>query len=220
MKPSNILSLYTAAVAGASVLGDRANCIDNCGRQIATTRAGAPDVASMSADCLNALNTVPAYARTSTSASLSTCTATHPLLASPTGAAPEFGGILATSNNNGCFKIALPFPIKIYGVSSTEVFMAVDGILFIQNPSDPPVTADTAVCQTKDRSGIGYDNRALPTVRCPSYNGSYPCPDALPYYTLAAFWDDLLVAANTTQGLWYEVIQLQAPEVQKSVVFE
>ena len=42
----------------------------------------------------------------------------------------------------------------------------------------------------------------------------------MPYYALAAFWDDLLLAENSIQGLWYEVVHLTAPEVQRSAVFE
>jgi hypothetical protein len=140
--------------------------LPSCGRQIAGTRPGGPDVATRSAHCANALTTAPAYASactkpgsyasacscllddstttststgtvtlttasasaTGTSSSVVSCTASHSILASPTVVAPGFGGVLPTANDNGIFKISLPFPIKVYGVSSTDVFVAVNGV--------------------------------------------------------------------------------------------
>ncbi|KAB5518665.1 hypothetical protein GE09DRAFT_1195379 [Coniochaeta sp. 2T2.1] len=156
-----------------------------------------------------------------TSTSVSTCTASHPVLASPTSAIPGVNGTLQASNSDGFFKISLPFPIKIYNVSSTEVFMAVNGA----NPLPPrplrsPLVPDTSLIETANSSAAGYSNTPLPSDHCNST--THPCTAyQLPsYYALAAFWGDLLLAENTTQGLWYEVVQLATPEVQRSAVFE
>ncbi|KAH8903251.1 hypothetical protein BR93DRAFT_940780 [Coniochaeta sp. PMI_546] len=355
MKLSNLLTLCVATLASAGVLERRANCDDNCGRQIAATRAGAVDPAIRSADCSRAFvnvvtvtvtptataltvtstasvtssiivstsgttvktttvavfstvtstdvsttvtistvlpvvpraeaekraltTSVPAYASsctkpgayasacscllghsastststvtatasavttaatitttavvtatstvsilvTSTSSEFTTdlstatiettttstliCTATGGappiVLASPTGVVPEFNGQTSPYDiDDPFYKVSLPFPITIYGVSSADVFMGINGIVFVQDPNGPVVTADTSAADQSKR--VGYTNQPFPAY-CPNFDGSFFCPGALPYYTVAPFWDDLYVYANTHQGLYYEV---------------
>ncbi|OIW26518.1 hypothetical protein CONLIGDRAFT_476211 [Coniochaeta ligniaria NRRL 30616] len=369
MKLSNLLSLCVAAVASAAVLERRANCDDNCGRQIAATRAGAVDPAIRSADCSKAVvnvvtvtvtptvtgatvtattsttssitvsqstttvttttvavfstvtttdvstsvtlstvlpvlrreeqraekraltTSVPAYASsctkpgayasacscllghsistststvtvtasavgasvtttttavvtatstvsvvyTSTSSEFTTdletatvettttstlvCTATGGappiVLASPTGVVSEFNGQTSPYNIDDTFyKVSLPFPISIYGVSSADVFVAINGLIFVQDPTGPVVTADTSAADASKQ--VGYTNGPFPQY-CPGFTGSYWCSSALPYYTVAPFWDDLYIYANTLQGLYYEVDGM-APH--RSVTFE
>ncbi|KAB5542730.1 hypothetical protein GE09DRAFT_1191994 [Coniochaeta sp. 2T2.1] len=155
-----------------------------------------------------------------TSTSVSTCMASHPVLASPTSAIPGVDDTLQASNSDGFFKISLPFPIKIYNVSSTEVFMAVNGILFLQDPSESPLVPDIFLIETVNSSAAGYSNTPLPSDHCNSTTHVCYASQLPSSYALAAFWDDLLLAENTTQGLWHEVVQLTTPEVQRSAVFE
>jgi len=96
----------------------------------------------------------------------------------------------------------LPFPISIYGVSSANVFVGVNGIVFLQDPTGPAVTPDTSA--SDNSKNVGYTNEQLPDY-CPNFTGSYFCSAALPSYTVAPFWDDLYIYANTAQGLYYEV---------------
>jgi hypothetical protein len=75
-------------------------------------------------------------------------------------------------------------------------------IIFLQDPSGPTVTPDTSAADNS--KNVGYTNGQLPDY-CPNFTGSYFCPSALPSYTVAPFWDDLYIYANTAQGLYYEV---------------
>lgn len=75
---------------------------------------------------------------TSSSVSVPTCTATVPVLPNPTGATAACGGILATSNDDGFFKLSLPFLIKIYGVLARTYQIANGMRPLLQWVSSPP----------------------------------------------------------------------------------
>jgi hypothetical protein len=91
-------------------------------------------------------------------------------------------------------------------------------MLFLRDPIIPMCTGFTSGWKTRKYSPVAYDNCLLPTVQGSFCNTSSHCLDAS--YSVAALWDDLFIGANTTQGLWYEVVQLTIPENQRSVIFE
>ncbi|KAH8706196.1 hypothetical protein BGZ61DRAFT_516912 [Ilyonectria robusta] len=90
-----------------------------------------------------------------------------PIVGSLSGASDDFDDIF--------YPLEAPFPVTIYGHSSTQVFVSINGVFSL------------------DRGDAIFRYEALP---CRNRN--------LPEYSLFPFWCDLFIYKGTPQGIYYE----------------
>ncbi|KAK6340692.1 hypothetical protein TWF696_009015 [Orbilia brochopaga] len=202
------LTIGVAAAATVLATGteDTKHCnANNCLRAVRATRISTR-LAEASADC-SAFYTapspsIPTYATAcrGDAAFKSACACISVLPPDPTVAPPVvlpsptavFGDVVngSPSNYDDPFApLTLPFPITIYGISSADIFLSVNGFFSL---IDSPSTTETYP---------SYSNGALPVhvdivANFPSY---------LPPLSVCGFWDDLYVYQGTQQGIYYQI---------------
>ncbi|KAF3907371.1 hypothetical protein ABW21_db0201731 [Orbilia brochopaga] len=179
---------------------------NNCLRAVRATRGANTRLPEASRDCSSFYTaetpTIPRYATACSGdiAFKSACacidvlppTITEPppvVLPSPTAL---FGDIVngSPADYDDPFKqLTLPFPIVIYGVSTTNIYVSVNGF-FSLNSSPNPI-----------QDYPSYNNGQLPVNL--DINNNYA--EYLPPLTVAGFWDDLYIYAGTQQGIYWQV---------------
>ncbi|KAJ6260645.1 hypothetical protein Dda_4872 [Drechslerella dactyloides] len=84
----------------------------------------------------------------------------------------------------------LPFPVTIYGLSNTTIYVSVNGFFSLNSPP-PPI----------DRGQyVSFSNENLP-VNVPINSES----NYLPPLSVCGFWDDLFIFKGTYQGIYYQI---------------
>ncbi|KAK6339717.1 hypothetical protein TWF718_009110 [Orbilia javanica] len=145
-----------------------------------TTVVGNATVTSLTTGILSGTDTVIVGETTVTIQS--TVTAPIIQLPSPTALFGDPVGGSPSNYDDVFYTLSLPFPIEVYNVSSSTVYISVNG--FISLDEEP---------------GTSFINSELPVAD--NVSGA----NRLPNTSIVALWDDLYIYGGTGQGIYYQI---------------